>query len=84
MVHDGADASAGPASLDSVHVQFDEQRLISDAGLLLTATLADQLGIEETVNESVWLGHAGSRRGAAGSQGALAAAWDGGRGGQHR
>jgi Transposase DDE domain group 1 len=55
MVHDGADASAGPASVDSVHVQFDEQRLISDAGLLLTASLADQLGIEETVNESVWL-----------------------------
>jgi hypothetical protein len=51
MVHDGADASAGPASVDSVHVQFDEQRLISDAGLLLTASLADQ----ETVNESVWL-----------------------------
>ena len=36
-------------------VRFDEQRLVSDAGLLLTASLADRLGIEETVNESVWL-----------------------------
>jgi hypothetical protein len=57
MVHDGADVPAGPASLDSVMVQFDEQRLVSDAGLLLTATLADRLGIEDLVNESVWLGY---------------------------
>ena len=55
MVHDGADVPAGPASLDSVHVRFDEQRLVSDAGLLIAATLAERLGIEETVNESVWL-----------------------------
>ena len=55
MVHDGADVPAGPASLDSVDVRFDEQRLVSDAGLLLSASLADRLGIEETVNESVWL-----------------------------
>jgi hypothetical protein len=55
MVHDGADVLAGPASLDLVDVRFDEQRLVSDAGLLLTASLADRLGIEETVNESVWL-----------------------------
>jgi hypothetical protein len=57
MVHDAADVLAGPASLDSVRVRFDEQRLISDAGLLVTATLADRLGIEELVNESVWLGY---------------------------
>jgi hypothetical protein len=56
MVHDSADVPAGPASLDSVKVQFDEQRLVSDAGLLVTATLAERLGIEELVNESVWLG----------------------------
>ena len=55
MVHDGADVPAGPASLDSVDVRFDERRLVSNAGLLLTASLADWLGIEETVNESVWL-----------------------------
>ena len=57
MVHDDADVPAGPASLDSVRVQFDEERLVSDAGLLVTATLADRLGIEELVNESVWLGY---------------------------
>ena len=57
MVHDGADVPAGPASLDSVRVAFDEQRLVSDAGLLLTATLAGRLGVEELVNESVWLGY---------------------------
>ena len=57
MVHDAADVPAGPASLDSVRVAFDEQRLVSDAGLLLTATLAERLGIEELVNESVWLDH---------------------------
>ena len=55
MVHDGADVPVGPASLDSVRVQFKEERLVSDAGLLIAATLAERLGIEETVNESVWL-----------------------------
>jgi len=57
MVHDRADVPSGPASLDSVRVAFDEQRLISDAGLLVIATLAQRLGVEELVNESVWLGH---------------------------
>jgi hypothetical protein len=57
MVHEAADVPAGPASLDSVRVAFDEQRLVSDAGLLVTATLAGRLGIEELVNESVWLGY---------------------------
>ena len=57
MVHDGADVSIGSGSLDSVRVAFDEPRLVSDAGLLLTATLAERLGIEELVNLSVWLGH---------------------------
>ena len=55
MVYDAADVPTGPGNLDSVRVAFDEERLISDAGLLLTATLADRLGIEELVNESVWL-----------------------------
>jgi hypothetical protein len=57
MVHDVADVSGTPARLDAVQISFDEQRLVSDAGLLLTATLADRLGIEELVNESVWLGY---------------------------
>ncbi|MGH2903117.1 MAG: IS1380 family transposase [Solirubrobacteraceae bacterium] len=63
MVHNGADVPEGPANLDSVGVRFDEGRLISDAGLLLTATLAERLRIEELVNESVWLdrGRPGAR-----------------------
>ncbi len=55
MVHDAADVPEGPAKLDQVGVRFDEERLISDAGLLLTASLAERLGLEELVNESVWL-----------------------------
>ena len=55
MVHDCSDVPEGPANLDSVQVRFDEQRLVSNAGLLMTATLAQRLGIEELVNESVWL-----------------------------
>ena len=46
MVHDGADVPEGPVNLDAVRVAFDEERLISDAGLLVTATLAQRLGIE--------------------------------------
>jgi hypothetical protein len=57
MVQDAADVPAGPGSLDSVRVAFDEPRLVSDAGLLLTATLAGRIGIEQLVNESVWLGY---------------------------
>jgi len=55
MVHDAADVPEGAANLDQVRVRFDEERLISDAGLLLTASLAERLGLEELVNESVWL-----------------------------
>ena len=55
MVHDAADVLERPANLDAVRVVFNEERLVSDAGLLVTATLADRLGIEELVNESVWL-----------------------------
>jgi len=55
MVHGAADVPEGPVNLDSVRVAFTEERLVSDAGLLVTATLAQRLGIEELVNESVWL-----------------------------
>ena len=57
MVHDVADVPTGPTSLDSVRVAFNEERLISDAGLLIAATLSDRLGLEELVNEPVWLGY---------------------------
>jgi hypothetical protein len=55
MVHGQADVPAGPTRLDGVRVEFNDQRLVSDAGLLLTATLAERLGLEDLVNESVWL-----------------------------
>jgi hypothetical protein len=56
MVHDQPDVIQAPATLDQIAVRFDEQRLVSDAGLLLTATLAERLGVERLVNDSVWLG----------------------------
>src|ERR1700694_5525319 len=55
MVHDRTDVIQGPATLDQIAVRFDEQRLVSDAGLLLTGSLAGRLGIEGLVNDSVWL-----------------------------
>ncbi len=36
MVHDQPDVIEGPATLDQITVRFDEPRLVSDAGLLLT------------------------------------------------
>ena len=68
MVQAGADVLAVPGRLDSVGVEFNEARLISDAGLLLTATLAERLGLEALVNESVWLPY-GDAGGVAGPQG---------------
>lgn len=55
MVHEGADVPVGPARLDAVRVEFKDDRLISDAGFLLAATLADRLGLQELVNEAAWL-----------------------------
>ena len=53
MVHDHTDVIEGPATLDQIAVRFDEQRLVSDAGLLLTGSLAERLGVERLVNDSV-------------------------------
>ncbi len=55
MVQGVADVPAGPKRLDGMRVEFNEPGLVSDAGLLLTATLAERLSLEELVNESVWL-----------------------------
>jgi hypothetical protein len=41
---------------DSVMVEFDDERLVANAGLVLTATLSDRLGIERLVDETVDLG----------------------------
>jgi hypothetical protein len=42
VVHD--DAAVG---LDGVNVVFDDERVVSDAGVVLVATLAERLGIED-------------------------------------
>ena len=41
MVHDDE-----PVGLDGVQVEFDDERVVSDAGVMLVATLAQRLGIE--------------------------------------
>lgn len=56
MVHDQPDVLTGPSSPDSIQVVFDEQRLVSDAGLLLPASLAGRLDVEQLVNDTVFLG----------------------------
>ena len=49
--------------LDRLRVEFDDERAVANAGLLLPATLAGRLGIEQLVNETVDLsGRAGGAR----------------------
>lgn len=50
MVHDD-----GPVGLDVVQVAFDDERVVSDAGIALAATLAQRLGIEALVDRFVRL-----------------------------
>jgi hypothetical protein len=50
MVHDD-----GPVGLDGVRVAFDDERVVSDAGIALVATLAQRLGIEDLVQRFVRL-----------------------------
>src|SRR6266550_4363829 len=50
MVHDD-----GPVGLDRVRVVFDDERVVSDAGIALAATLAQRLGIEGLVDRLVLL-----------------------------
>jgi hypothetical protein len=56
MVHDASDVPGGRRALMRCAWRLTS-RGWCDAGLLLCATLADRLGIEELVNESVWLGY---------------------------
>ena len=48
-------------SLDRLETNFDDDRLVADAGLLLPATLAAHLGLRELVNEQLDLGSAPGR-----------------------
>lgn len=45
----------GPVGLDGVRVAFDDERVVSDAGLMLAATLAARLGIEDLAQRFVRL-----------------------------
>jgi Transposase DDE domain group 1 len=58
----------GPVGLDGVQVVFDDERVVSDAGIVLVATVAARLGIEELAQRFVRLrpklpgaGHAGRK-----------------------
>jgi Transposase DDE domain group 1 len=50
MVHDDE-----PVGLDVVEVTFDDERVVSDAGIVLVATLAQRLGIERVAGRLVRL-----------------------------
>jgi len=50
LVHDD-----GPVGLDGVQVVFDDERVVSDAGIALVATLAGRLGIEALARRVVRL-----------------------------
>lgn len=45
----------GPAGLDAMQVEFDDERLVCDAGIALVATLARRLGIESLARDLVRL-----------------------------
>ena len=49
-------------SLDGLHVMFDDERAVANAGLLLPATLAARLGLEQAANEMITLSGPGSFR----------------------
>lgn len=50
MVHDD-----GPVGLDGLKVEFDDERVVSDAGVALIATLTQRLGLEALAGEVVRL-----------------------------
>jgi hypothetical protein len=50
MVHDDK-----PVGLDGVQVDFDDERVVSDAGVMLVATLAQRLGLEALAQQLVQL-----------------------------
>lgn len=50
MVHDD-----GPLGLDGLKVSFDDERVVSDAGVALVATLAQRLGLEALAGQVVRL-----------------------------
>jgi hypothetical protein len=51
MVH-----ADGPVGLDAIAVEFDDERAVADAGIVLAASLAERLGVEALVDQAVDLG----------------------------
>jgi hypothetical protein len=45
----------GPVGLDGVRVEFDDERVVSDAGVMLVATVAQRLGLEALTGDLVRL-----------------------------
>jgi hypothetical protein len=59
MIPEPEDTFSMPSShvvLDQVDIAFDDQRSVASAGLLLPATLAERLGIEQVTDQLVDLG----------------------------
>ncbi len=50
MVHEDE-----PVVVDKLSVEFDDERAVSDAGVMLVATLAERLGLEALAGELVRL-----------------------------
>jgi hypothetical protein len=48
-------------NLDRLDVNFDDERLVANAGLILPATLAQHLGLRELIDDGVDLGDAAGR-----------------------
>ena len=74
----------GPVGLDGVQVKFDDERVVSDAGLMLVATLAARLGIEECGAAVRAAAAEAARGGQRGPQGDVADLRDGAGRRQHR
>ena len=79
MVHDD-----GPVGLDGLKVEFDDERVVSDAGVMLVATLAQRLGIEALAGQAGAAAARSAGRGERRAQGDGAALRDGARRRQHR
>jgi hypothetical protein len=45
-----------PVGPDGVAVEFDDERAVADAGVVLVATLAQRLAVEALVDQTVDLG----------------------------
>ncbi len=73
-----------PVGLDGLRVGFDDERVVSDAGIVLVATLAQRLGIEALAGRLVRPAPRSAGGGQRGAQGDGADLRDGAGRRQHR